>query len=134
MIDKKTLGSFDNFFYYGKNDFQTEVESDLLQLLIQPKRSMLYNRQMGAGITSKENFPNTLSLQVMLRYDIISAIAYRNTVVTDGTDGTRDLRIAGSQFAVNFIPKGDNLDIQVLYFSFANTNQVQSINIPSGGA
>ena len=109
------------------------LESDLMQVLIQPKRSMLYNRQFGAGIKDRENFPNAVSLQIGLRYDIASAIAYRNTVVSDGTDNTRDRRIASSQFSIEFKQDRGNLDIRVYYFNFVNTKQIRSVDIESGG-
>jgi len=133
MIDVKTLSSFDNFFFYGKNDLSTELESDLMQTLMQPKRSMLYNRRFGAGISERENYPNAISLQVMLRFDVANAIAYRNTFTTDGSDGTVDRRIAASQFSVEFIRAGGELDIRVYYFSYANTKKVQVLNVPTGG-
>jgi len=134
MIEAQTLSSFDNFFYYGKNDFNTEIESDLMQVAIQPKRSMLYNRQFGAGVSDRENYPNAISLQIGLRFDIANAIAYRNGVVSDGENDTRDRRIAASQFSLEFVQNAGNLDIRIYYFSFANTKDIRAINLSTGGA
>lgn len=132
MIEVNKLSSFDNFFYYGKNDFDLEMESDLMQVIVQPKRSLLYNNRFGAGVQNKENYPNALNLQIGLRFDIVNAIAYRNTVVTDGEDDTRDRRIAASQFSIEFTQKSGDTDIRIYYFSFENTDNIRLLNVESG--
>ncbi len=126
------LGDIDMLFYYGQGDLQAETEHDLLLGLLQDKRSLYYNRQDGAGVREYENHPNGLLIEVGLRYDIMSWVARRNSMVGDGDDGTKDRRVATSQTVILLSRKGSSLDIQVLYISYIDLEQPRTINIPLG--
>lgn len=112
--------SWDVFFYYGQNDIELENRFDVYQVLMQPERSLFYNRRESAGLEKYENNPNTISLQVFAKFSIANALAYRNFIVTDGSNNTKDRRIAVSQEAIGFYPKDGELDITLLYFSLYN--------------
>lgn len=133
-FDVKKLSDIDYFFFYSKNNFEDECAHDLYELLLQPQKSIFYNREFGAGVSESENSPNALSLQVNLRYQIAQAIADRNSVVTDGRNGTKDRRIAASQFSINFkqaVQSGE-LDVEVFYFLYANYDTPQNLSMPVG--
>ena len=115
--------SWDIFFYYGKSGLDLENRFDLYQIITQPKRSLFYNRKESAGLSEYENNPNGINLQVLARYDIANAVAYRNTIVVNGSEGLKDRRIAVSQNTIGFEKnkyKDDQLDISIFYFSFFN--------------
>lgn len=123
------LSDFDMFFYYGQNDLESENASDLLAGLLQSIRSMFYNRS--EGIDQKENYPNTLILTIGLKYSIINYVGYRNTQVGDGTNNTKDRRIAASQDSIKFDQDNQgNLDVTVYYISFVNYNELKNIKAP----
>lgn len=126
------LADWDIFYYYGQLNQDLETKSDLLSGLMQPKRSMFYNRSDGAGVSDYENYPNNLLLQVGLRYDIANWINYNNTQISDGTDGSKDRRIAVSQYSIELIAKRDYLDINVNYIKYSDMNQMKSINTKIG--
>lgn len=127
------LMDWDLFFYYGETgDLDLECRFDLYELLLQPKRSLFYARQLSAGIDQYENAPNTIRLQVLGRYEIASAVAYRNSVVTDGRNGTTDRRIAVSQNSINFKQSNENMDIDVLYFLYDNYEDSKSHSFQLG--
>lgn len=122
--------AWDTFFYYGKGDLDIESRMDLHQIIFQPKRSLYYNRRESAGVASYENNPNGLQLQVLMRFDIANAIAYRNSLVVDGTGGQKDRRLAVSQNFIGFESNGENLDVKILYFLFGNYNDVKIFDSP----
>jgi hypothetical protein len=132
MSTLENLTDFDIFFYYGQNDISLENESDLMTGLMQPKRTLFYNRKDGCGVADKENYPNTVSLFVNIIYDIINWIEYRNTQVQDGSDNLfPDRRIFASQNTINFKnDKKGNLDIIVLYIETTNFSKLQQISMP----
>ena len=134
MTNLTSLSDLDVFFFYDENPLELENESDLVAGLIQPRRSMFYNRQDGCGISSRENLPNSLTLEIGLRYDIVNWASLRNRLVSDGSDDTRDRRIALSQNTVSFVrnKKGD-LDIKVAYIPFANIKAPGSVQAPLAG-
>ncbi len=123
------LSDADVFFFYGKNDLEIENESDLVAGIIQPKRSLFYNREDGCGVSSRENFPNSLTLDIGIRYDIVNWSSLRNTRVTDGSEGTVDRRVAISQNTVSFIRdnKG-NLDVNVGFIPFADISKPGAVS------
>ena len=122
--------AWDMFFFYGSNDLALENEFDLYQIITQPKRSLFYNRKESCGLSEYENNPNSLSLQVLSRFDIANSVAYRNTVVPDGTNGTKDRRIALSQNSIGFSSKNGELDITILYFNFFNYADPKIFGLP----
>jgi hypothetical protein len=124
------LANWDLFFYYGKSEPETESLFDLYLMLLQPKRSLYYNRKESAGLTEYENNPNDLNLQIFARFEIANAVAYKNSVVVNGTEGTRDRRIAVSQNSIGFEAKNGNLDVQILYFLYADYEQPRQNSFP----
>ena len=127
------LSDADLFFFYGEpgSDVDMEIQSDLLAGLMQSKRTLFYNRQDSAGVADKENFPNSLILAIMSRYDVTTWNAYRNAQVSDGTNGNPDRRISVSQSSVSVLKneKGE-FDISVGYIPFKNYQSFGSVNIP----
>jgi hypothetical protein len=126
------LADWDIFFYYGQLDTDLEIKSDLLAGIMQPKRSMFYNRADGAGASDYENYPNTLLLQVGLRYDIANWVNYNNTQCSDGTNDTIDRRVAVSQNSMEFTAVRDALNINVYYIRYADMYALQSVNTRIG--
>jgi hypothetical protein len=121
------LSDFDIILFYGENDLDLEIQSEILAGLIQGKRSLFYNRQDGCGIS--ENVPNGLSSQISMRYQIAKWGAYRNSYVTDGSSGSPDRRALISQNSVSFDTnnKNDgNMDLNVLYVPMKNNLQVSN--------
>lgn len=124
------ITDWDNFFYYGDGELEDECEFDLYQLLLQPKRSLYYNRRESAGVTEYENNPNSLSLQVNARYEIASAIAYRNSIVVNGSNNTKDRRMAVSQNTIGFEARNGDLNIKILYILYSNFENPQDKSFP----
>ncbi len=131
MLNLSAISDFDILFYYNTqgSDLTTETQSDLMLGLIQPQRSMFYNRSEGCGINERENYPNALSFQVQAKMDIINWISKRNLQVSDGSNGQPDRRIASSQSAIVILQdnKG-NADISVFYLPLNNVESPQAIN------
>ena len=126
------LKTIDYFFYYGQNPLEEETKHDLILGLLQPRRSLFYNRSHGAGINEYENYPNSLILQINLRFNIASWISRRNGEVSAGEEGRPDRRLAVSQHTINIEGKDGNIDISVFYIPFASYNTPQSITVPAG--
>jgi hypothetical protein len=127
------LQSWDNFFYYDQNEFDLNIESELMMLLLQHPRSLFYDNQESAGIAGYENFPNDLTLQIFGRYSIAAAVAWKNRQVTDGSDGTTDRRIAVSQNFINFNANGGNLDVNIVYIPYKSYTSYKTISANIGG-
>ena len=127
-----TLRSWDNFFYYGQNDFDLELEFDLMLLLLQHPRSLFYDNQESGGIAGYENFPNGLSLQVYGRFAIAAAVAWKNKQVSDGSNGTIDRRIAVSQNSINFKVNKGELDVEVTYIPFSDYTKYRTFTASLG--
>ena len=123
------LGSWDLFFNYGANDLDLEIESDLVQGLIQPKNTLFGFRSFGAGVSEKENYPNTVALTVGLKYDIALHIAKQNLRVSSEAP---DRRIAASQNSIKVTQAGGNLDVKVLYIPYKDYKKSGSISLPIG--
>ena len=122
--------SWDIFFFYGKNDLDLESQYDLYEMLLQPKRSLYFFRRGSAGVSEYVNNPNGIDLQVFARFEIANAIAYRNTIVSRGENGTKDRRIAVSQTSIGFESKNDELNVRILYFLFADYETPKSNSFP----
>lgn len=130
-IETENLKDFNIFFEYGNLDQELEDASDILSGLLQRKRSMYYYRQEGSGVPLKENYPNSAAMVVSLRYEVVNWISFRNTQVSDGTNNTRDRRVASSQSQVGFKQdKKGNLDMSVLYLPFSNFTKPREVSIP----
>jgi len=123
------LSHIDAFFYYGQLDLLFEIDSDLVQGLMQPKRSMFYHREYGVGVGSYENFPESLTMQVELRFAVVEWIARRNQEVGDGTNGTRDRRAAASQTTISVeSPAKGEVEVRLQYIPYASYKNARSIS------
>jgi hypothetical protein len=122
--------SGDYFFFYGQVDERKEIESDLVQGVMQNKRSLFYDRSYGAGVPQYENTAGGLSLEVNMKYDITAWIAQRNREVSDGTKNTRDRRVITSQSAIKINQRQGEADIQVLYIPYFDYNNPGIIKVP----
>ena len=135
--DVEVLKDFDQFFYYGSGDLATEIRSDVLQNLLQRKRSLFYNRSLdSSGVKDYENVPNTIFITIMLPYDIVSSLAKRNSYVSNGEGDAPDRRIAISQATIRLRQDGQNLNINVEYINLFDLKQKEistSLSL-SGGA
>ena len=129
-LEFNSSNSWDIFFFYGKNDLTLESQYDLYEMLLQPKRSLYFFRRGSAGVSEYVNNPNGIELQVFARFEIANTIAYRNTIVSRGEDGTIDRRIAVSQTSIGFESKKDELDIKILYFLFEDYETPKSNSFP----
>ena len=128
--------TWDDFFYYGLQDTWTENQNDLWIGILQDSRTFLYNRQDSVGI--QENLPVGFASYLFLRYNITKWIAYRNNYVTNGSDNTKDRRIAASQDSINvaFPDMGNysgKIDLTLLYFNFFDLENPQKTNSVFGG-
>lgn len=128
--DLDQFQDFDNFFYYGYNQLEIETKSDIFQNLMQPKRSLFYNRSNdSSGIAQYENRPSSLALQINMPYDIVYSIAKRNQYVSDGSiSGRPDRRVALSQSTIKLEINKDNININVLYIPLADYRQTEIIS------
>lgn len=132
MYNVDALLDFDSFFFYGDNDLFFEIESDLIQLLLQEPRSLFYNRKESADL--RDNKSHSLKGRILTRTNIVESIMYKNSVVVDGTNGQKDRRIAVSQLSIDIQDNkalGEQ-DITVLYIPLANFEAYNSLKVPTG--
>lgn len=120
----------DNFFFYGEGDLDDEIEVDVWMGLMQPKRSLFYFRSEGCGVSERENFPNSLAMQVGIRYDVANWAANRNAIIGDGSSDGKDRRVVISQNSVSFVVNSGDLDIEVAYIPFKDVKNRGRIVIP----
>lgn len=132
--EEDVLSDFDIFFYYGKNELSIETKSDVIQNIVQPKRSLFYDRALdSSGAKDYENVPEGLALRVNMPYDIVKSIAKRNQFVSNGENGSRDRRVALSQSTINV--KGSNngeIDVEVLFIPLADFKQTEVVGVSLG--
>lgn len=130
-MNTEELQDFDNFFYYGSGNLETETKSDILQTIIQPSRSLFYDRYYdAAGIEEYENQPNSVTMQVLMPFAITDAIAKRNTVVSANNP---DRRIAISQNLIRVKSSGVNgVNVQIQYIPLSDYENPKKIFIPLG--
>jgi hypothetical protein len=126
------LADINIFFYYDTLDLNLETQHDIFLGLMQPPKSFFYDRQNSANVISYENLPNTLLLQIGLRYDIMNWISYRNTYVSDGTTDTKDRRIAASQEYMAVEQGTDFINLDVYYYMMSDYDQLKSISAKVG--
>lgn len=126
--------NMDLFFYYGEkgSDPDMETQSDIVAGILQAKRSLFYDRKDSTGVPDKQNYPNSFILGFMTRYDIVNWNAWRNTQVSDGTNGNPDRRVVMSQTSIEITQSGQELDLNVKYIPFGNMRKVSSLTIPIG--
>lgn len=126
MLDELT--DFDNFFYYGQGDLLTEIKSEVLMTLIQPMRSLFYNRSYDSSEVSKyENMPNSIVLQVLIPYAVVAALSLRNTIVTAGDLGP-DRRVAVSQSLVDVELGISDINITVQFIPMLDFSRLESLS------
>jgi hypothetical protein len=125
------------FFHWGEVALQDEIQEDVLSGLAQPKRSLLYNRSYGAGVSEYENAPVSLVSLVTLRLEVQKFFAARNKVVTSGQpySGRQypDRRAATSQVLVNVVDEGGgNLFVDVPYVILSDMAGAKQAKVPVG--
>jgi hypothetical protein len=128
--------SWDDFFYYGKQDIRIENQNDLWIGILNDSRIYLYNRQDSVGI--QENLPIGFASYLLLRYNITKWIAYRNSYVVNGKNNTKDRRIAASQDSIDVkFPDqskySGKIDLSLLYYNFFDLENPQKTNSVFGG-
>jgi hypothetical protein len=134
MRSVEQLSDLDTFFFYGLIGLDYETECDIFAGVMQPERSMYYNRNEGCGVETAENYPNTAIAQIGFKYSIMNFIAWRNSVVADGSGGHPDRRVAASQSSIDVSADYDgNVDITVLYIPYSDYKQFVNLNIPLTG-
>ena len=128
--------SFNYFLYYGEgiNTIAEETVHDLVVGLLQPKRSMFYNRSDGAGVPSYRN-KSGFQMQIGVRFDIVSWISRRNFLVSAGEQGFPDRRAYASQDTVTVdIPDRGSGEANVsVNYVLSSGLQVQKTTVPMGG-
>jgi hypothetical protein len=126
MINESSL---DWFYFYDENDLNDETQHDLVEGFIQPRRSLFYNREDGCGIPDRENMPQSIILQIGIRFDIANWIAYRNTIVSTSNEG-KERRAAVSQSSISVkLNKNGQVDVEVMYIPFADIENFRKINL-----
>jgi len=118
------MSSMGSFFYWGLEDLPTEINDDVQWGLIQPKRSMFYNRGYGAGLAEFENAPIGLQSMVLIKYEAAKFMAVRNSVVTNGSSGYPERRVATSQDIITVDVDGNGqapgLNVNVPFIMLTN--------------
>jgi hypothetical protein len=132
MAETSVLSNSDVFFYYGKNDLGLEIESEVLQGLVQPKKTLFYFRNDGCDLSNYEGYPNGFALQIQVRYDIVKWSSYRNGYVPDGNFNLPDRRVAVSQNSIDLDASDNNLDVNVMYIPYFNYKNPNTISVPLG--
>jgi hypothetical protein len=122
--------SGDYFFFYGQVEQRKEIEADLVQGIMQAKRSLFYDRSYGAGVPGYENTAGGLSLEVNMKYDVSAWVAQRNREVSNGTNGTRDRRVVTSQSAIKINQRRGEVDVQILYIPFYDYQNPGIVQVP----
>jgi hypothetical protein len=121
------LKDFDNFYYYGQGDLKREIESDIHAIVNQNSRSLFYNRSNdSAGLDQYENTPNAIVQSVLIPYNIVSALSKRNINVGDGSNGSKDRRIAVSQNSVKIDNKENFIDVSIFYIALFDIAETQN--------
>lgn len=134
MRSIEQLSDIDTLFFHGTLSLDYETECEIFAGVIQPERSLFYNRNEGCGVDTAENYPNSAIAQIGLKYSIMNFIAWRNTIVSDGSNGKPDRRVAASQSSIEVDSDTEgNIDISVFYITFANYKQIQNVSIPLTG-
>lgn len=134
MADINELKDINRFFFYGEGDLKTEIQHDLVVGVLQQERGAYYFREYGVGADSYENNPNSLELQVELKFRIANFVAKRNSRVTDGSNEQPDRRVSTSQSVIRIEPgeKKGEIDITVLYLPFSFIDSPESLTVRRG--
>ena len=135
MLSLELLNDFDIFFYYGEptSDLDTEIQSEVLQGLMQPRGQLFYDNSDGAGIIEQENAPVSLAMQVGVRANIVNWIAYRNSFVTDGTNGNPDRRVGVSQASIDITTDTGKISVTTTMLPFKDAKKPMDVSVPISG-
>ena len=123
----------DHFFYYGQTEQKTEIQGDVELCLLAPHRTMFYMRDYGSEISEFENKPVSEISKMLLRYNVVKAIANFNSITTTGANGHRDRRVLTSQNEIQISANGQDIDIQVGYLPMYDTNSRGQLDLSLGG-
>jgi len=129
---KKSNINWDLFFYYGEGDLNNEIKQDILNGVTTSKNKLFFNRADSAGVNNFINSPNSLAIEIGLKYSIVKWLAYRNTYIGNGQNNSKERRIAISQNNIKINQKNSNVDIDIFYIPFFNKNTFVTIEIPFG--
>ena len=132
-MERENKMDIDHLFYYGQTKQETEIQGDVELCLLTPHRTMFYMRDYGSEISEFENKPISEVSKMLLRYNIVKAIANFNSVTTTGADGYRDRRVLTSQNEIQVSANGQDIDIQVGYLPMYNTNSRGQLDLSLGG-
>lgn len=124
-----TAGSF---FYWGVMPLDQEVADDVRTGLAQPRRSLFYDREYGAGLSEYEGTAVSLLILIQLKYEAVKFMGLRNSVVTDGNGGP-DRRAVTSQDKVYITNDGSHVDVTVEFSLMSDLSKAQSTSFPVGG-
>jgi hypothetical protein len=122
----------DWFFYWGQMSLDDEVREDIRAVVIQPRKSIFYDRSYGSAVGEAENSGSQLVKQIGARYSAVQAIALRNGRVTDGTNGP-DRRVLTSQAIIGIEDTENGFNLEVYYTPMSGTRRVQKVVAPIGG-
>lgn len=123
----------DHLFYYGQTEQKTEIQGDVELCLLTSHRTMFYMRDYGSEISEFENKPVSEISKMLLRYNVVKAIANFNSITTTGADGHRDRRVLTSQNEIRISANGQDIDIQVGYLPMYDTNSRGQLDLSLGG-
>lgn len=123
----------DHLFYYGQTEQKTEIQGDVELCLLTPHRTMFYMRDYGSEISEFENKPVSEVSKMLLRYNVVKAIANFNSATTTGANGYRDRRVLTSQNEITVKANGQDIDIQVGYLPMCDTNSRGQLDLSLGG-
>ncbi len=126
--------TMDVFFSFGA-DPATETDNEVTVAVVQPRRSMFYNRRYGGGAREYENAASSFAMQIAMKFSIVSAVALYNQRTTNGSGGFPDRRVAVSQATID-IAQGQNgeTDVTVLYIPMSDMQNPRRIGVTAGGA
>lgn len=124
--------SSDYFFYHDLVPVQDEAGADILNGLLQPKRSLFYNRGYGADVQSFLGAPNSYIMQAQVAFNCIGFISDRNLRVTDGRSGP-DRRAVASQDGVAIRQDGQEMDVTAQYILLSDASSIRSAGLSVGG-
>lgn len=121
----------DRFFYYGQLPLDEEIASDMMTGLLQGYRKPFYDRSNAGGLDRFQNAPFSISTQINMRHQIAEWAANRNTVVSDGSGGYPDRRVAVSQNSITAQPDNrGGVDVTVEYIQYSGPRAGQAgINV-----
>lgn len=133
MNQTEQLKDFDNFFFYGYGELEDETRSDVLQNVMQPRRSLFYARNMdSAGLPEYENYPESMYKHIIIPYQVVESLSMRNQYVSNGSNDHPDRRVAVSQSTIRIEENKGEMNITILFIPLSDYKQTQQVNVPLG--